>query len=75
MDENNNQCGRDIVDRIRPDQACLNACEVALLNGELEMLPPADWTHFEDTTQAEMEAEWSQWQKDGVRSEYYGPWW
>ncbi|RVU42104.1 hypothetical protein EA187_17345 [Lujinxingia sediminis] len=75
MDEVNNQCGRDIAERIPPDQACLNACEEALLNGELDVLPPDKWSHNGEENYEEMNEAWSQWKKDGVRSKYYGPWW
>lgn len=74
MDEKNNQCGRDLVDKIPSDQSCLNACEKALLDGTLDILPPDKWSN-RSATQQEMEAEWTQWKKDGPRSKRYGPWW
>lgn len=74
MDEKNNACGRDIADTIPSDQSCLNACEEALFDGRLDVLPASEWKHG-DVTPEQMQADWSQWQKDGVRSERYGPFW
>ena len=74
MDEKNNACGRDLADTIPSDQSCLNACEEALFDGRLDVLPASQWKHG-DVSPGDMQADWSQWQKDGVRSERYGPFW